>query len=369
MSNTYGDGPHLGIEAWHQEACNDCGDRRHDDDMTYCYACDEKYCYDAILKPKNSKEVKAIVEYAKKNKITIIPSGGGYSHSGQLFPIDGGFLLNLSKLNKILEVNISDRYAIVECGVRLKELNEVLGKDRFYFPPAHDNIEDATIGGIIGNNASSLFRNYPVDHTLGLEVMLSTGEIVKMGSKTLKNVSGYNTSSLFFGSEGRLGIILKAIIKIDPKRDEQLECGFKERFHEIMEKKPLFIGIKSNLKNLETYEKKFNDLRITKNLELEYHVSNLGNFSYIITILYLNGSNDLKIVKEAYDAIKNQIFDNKDGLIPDFGIGLWNLELTDLKHEELFLYEKIKKSFDPNNLLNPKNYHSAEVQKIQQLLK
>ena len=175
-----------------------------------------KWKYQAILSPKDVSELKNIVEYANKKGFSLVPKGGGNSLAGQLFPLNGGFLLDLSNLNQILQVNIPDRYAIVECGVSLEKLIPALKEQGFYFPPSFNNYKKLTIGGIIGNNVSNTYRYYASDYILGLEVMLATGEIIKTGSKTLKNVSGYNTTSLFIGSEGSLGIVLNATIKLDP---------------------------------------------------------------------------------------------------------------------------------------------------------
>jgi len=408
---------------------------------------DEKYSYDALFRPNNISEVKKIVDHANKKNIPIIPMGGGYSLSGQLFPVKGGFLVDLLKMNKIIEVNISDRYAIVECGVTTKNLNEILMKEGFYFPPAFNQIENATIGGLIGNNASNSYRHYPSDHVLGLEVMLSNGDIVKTGSKTLKNVSGYNTSSLFFGSEGSLGIILKAIIKIDPlpnnrkfmnfkildmkklfedvtelssnnnillieiikdqvingeneflfietteesveifknsfenlkliqvndwlKASDSLNYQYKEKFRKINEKESLIIGIKSNFKKIFSYVFRFKKLIKQYNFKFDYKVMILNNLAYLLLNLYSDDENSVKILKNVHDDVMNLMKSNKDSLIPDFGLGIWNLTfISDEKHDELALYEKIKTSFDPKNLLNQKNPHSKEVQKILELLK
>lgn len=186
------------------------------------------YSYDASMNvhrpeaavwPESTEQVQAIVRFANEHKVPVIPRGAGTSLSGGVVPIRGGIIIDLSKMNKILEISIENRYARVEAGVVCDDLNRALAKYGFVFPPDPASSSVATIGGNVATNAGGIKgAKYGTtrDYVLGLQVVLPTGELMHTGSYTMKSVSGYDLAKLFVGAEGTLGIITEVTLKINP---------------------------------------------------------------------------------------------------------------------------------------------------------
>lgn len=178
----------------------------------------------AVVRPKNTQQVSDILKWANKSKIPITPRGGGTGLCGGCIPAPGGIVLSLDGMNHIIEIDGDNRMAVVEAGVRLMDFYEAVEKENLFFPP-HPGDESATIGGVIATNAGgSRAVKYGVvrDFVKGLEVVLPDGEIVQLGGKVLKNSTGYSLLHLLIGSEGTLGIVTKAVLKLIPPPKSQM---------------------------------------------------------------------------------------------------------------------------------------------------
>ena len=174
---------------------------------------------DAAVWPESTEQVSQIVRFANEQKIPVIPRGAGTSLSGGVIPIRGGIIIDLSKMNRILEMSIENRYARVQAGVVCDDLNRALAKHGFAFPPDPASSSVSTIGGNAATNAGGIKgAKYGTtrDYVMGLQVVLPNGEVMHTGSNTMKCVSGYDLSKLFVGSEGTLGIITEVTLKINP---------------------------------------------------------------------------------------------------------------------------------------------------------
>lgn len=170
----------------------------------------------AVAMPTSTYDVSEIVKICYKYGVPIYPQGSLTSLTGASVP-QGGIAMDLSKMNKIIEVNPLDNYVVVEAGVKIDELNEYLKSYNMFFPIDPASAKSATVGGAIATNAGGMrgFRfGTMANWVLGLEVVLSNGKVIRIGGKTLKRRQGYNLVGLFVGSEGTLGIITKAILKI-----------------------------------------------------------------------------------------------------------------------------------------------------------
>lgn len=185
-----------------------------------CYAYDastEWHIPDAVILPRSAEQVSSIMKLANEEKFSVTPRGAGTSLCGGPIPIKGGVVLDLRHMNKVIEFDEVNRVVIVEAGTTLMKLNGFLQKKGYFFPIDPGSSLAATIGGMLATDASGMHSpKYGTtgDLTLGLEVVLPTGEIIKTGSRCLKCVSvGENLTKLFIGSEGTLGIITKAIMK------------------------------------------------------------------------------------------------------------------------------------------------------------
>jgi glycolate oxidase len=186
------------------------------------------YSYDASMNvhrpnaavwPESTQQVAGIVRFANEYKIPVVPRGAGTSLSGGVIPIQGGIIIDLSRMNRIIEISIENRYAQVQAGVVCDDLNRALAKHGFIFPPDPASSSVATIGGNVGTNAGGIKgAKYGTtrDYVMGLQVVLPTGEVLNTGSHTMKCVSGYDLSKLFVGSEGTLGVITEVTLKINP---------------------------------------------------------------------------------------------------------------------------------------------------------
>lgn len=174
---------------------------------------------DVVVLPTSSEQVSQVLKLANENRIPVTPRGGGTGLSGGSIPIKGGIVLCTTRMNKILEINKTNLNATVEPGVVLQDFNTALAKEGLFFPPDPQSFLGCTIGGNVAENAGGpacvkygVFKQY----VLGLEVVLASGEIVKLGGVTSKNRTGYELVMLFTGSEGTLGVITKIILKLLP---------------------------------------------------------------------------------------------------------------------------------------------------------
>ncbi|MDP8023326.1 MAG: FAD-binding oxidoreductase [Nitrososphaeria archaeon] len=177
----------------------------------------------AVVIPGSTSEVSKILKLCYDNNIPVYVRGGGTSLTGSSVP-EGGIVMSMLRFDKILEVNIKDRYVIAEAGVRVGELNAYLERYGYMYPPDPASDIAATVGGSINTNAGGV-RGAKYGATkewvLGLEVVLPDGTVTQFGEKTLKRSEGYDLTALMVGSEGTLAVITKAILKIAPlpKRD------------------------------------------------------------------------------------------------------------------------------------------------------
>jgi len=173
---------------------------------------------DVVVRVKNADEVEKIVSLANEHSIPIVARGAGTGLSGQAVPIEGGILLDMTAMNRIKEIHIEDLYCVVEPGVIYGKLNEALAEYGFFFPPSPGSGDVCTIGGMIAANASGMRAiKYGAtrDYILGMEIVFPHGR-VRFGSRTLKNSAGYQIERIMVGSEGTLGIITEATLRISP---------------------------------------------------------------------------------------------------------------------------------------------------------
>ncbi|MGB3210322.1 MAG: FAD-linked oxidase C-terminal domain-containing protein [Desulforhopalus sp.] len=189
---------------------------------TSCYAYDsylEESLPDAVIFPVSTAEVAAVVKIAATHKVPVTARGAGTSVCGAPIPVDNGIVLCFSKMNTIIEINTRNRYAIVEPGVVNGDLQKDLASVGFFYPPDPGSIKISTIGGNVALNAGGprcLKYGVTMDYVLGMEVVLPSGKIIVLGSKNIKDVTGYKLSALFCGSEGTLGMITRIILRVAP---------------------------------------------------------------------------------------------------------------------------------------------------------
>lgn len=173
----------------------------------------------AVVRPETVEQVQEIMRYANSEKIPVVPRGAGSGMSGHAVPIDGGIVIDLKLMDRILEIRPEDTLCKVEPGVVDDDLNRALKPYSVFWPAAPASSKIATIGGEIANNASgirSVKYGATRDSVLGMKVVLANGDLVNLGSNTRVEASGYQLDRLMVGSEGTLGIIVEATLKVVP---------------------------------------------------------------------------------------------------------------------------------------------------------
>ena len=180
---------------------------------------DESYHHpvlpDAVVFPESSDDVVKVVSYANENGIPLVPFGIGSGLEGHVVPVKKGISLDVTRMNRVLEVRPDDFLVRVQPGVTRKQLNEELRRYGMFFPV--DPGADATLGGMAATNASGTTTvRYGAmrDNVKSLQVVLPNGTLIQTGSLTVKSSSGYNITALFVGSEGTLGVITELWLKI-----------------------------------------------------------------------------------------------------------------------------------------------------------
>jgi D-lactate dehydrogenase (cytochrome) len=168
-----------------------------------------------VIWPQTAEEVAAVVKYANDNRFPIVGWGSGSSLEGNPIPIQRGIVLDFAQMNRILDIRAEAFQADVEPGVIYQDLNEKLRHTGLFFPP--DPGARATLGGMIANNASgtrTVYYGSTKDYVLRLSVVLASGEVIQLGNQASKTSSGYDLIRLFVGSEGTLGIIVGATVRL-----------------------------------------------------------------------------------------------------------------------------------------------------------
>ena len=170
---------------------------------------------EAVIWPQSTAEVVEIITYANANHLPVVGWGSGSSLEGNPIPVQKGLVLDFTQMNRILDVREADFQVDVEPGVVYQDLNEHLKDTGLFFPP--DPGARATIGGMIANNASgtrTVHYGSTKDYVLQMTIVLASGEILEMGRRVAKTSSGYDLPHLFIGSEGTLGIVVKATLRL-----------------------------------------------------------------------------------------------------------------------------------------------------------
>lgn len=184
------------------------------------YECDaylvEKHAPDAVVFPASTDQVVAIVRLCNEFGVPIVPRGAGTSLSGGCLPIGGGVMIALTRMHQILEVNLRDRYAVVESGLINAHLAKKLEGSGCHYAPDPSSQITCTIGGTVATNAGgahTLKYGVTVNHILGAELVLPDGTVTRLGGPT-EDAPGYDLLGLFVGSGGTLGIVTKVVVRL-----------------------------------------------------------------------------------------------------------------------------------------------------------
>ncbi len=174
---------------------------------------------DVVVLARKRSHVEKTLRFANEHGIPVTPRGAGYGYVGGCVPSCGGIALSVAAMNRIVEINTPDGVAVVEPGVITGDLQAAVRKVGWFYPPDPASLKDCSIGGNIATNAGGprclkygVTRNY----VLGLEVVLADGRVLDCGGRTHKNKQGFDLVGSFVGSEGLLGVVTKATLRILP---------------------------------------------------------------------------------------------------------------------------------------------------------
>ena len=174
---------------------------------------------DIVALPKTAEAVAAVLRIAHEHRVPVTPRGAGYGYVGGCVPVRGGIALSVARMNRIREINPRDFVAVVQPGVVTAKLQAAVEKRGLYYPPDPASRADCSLGGNIATNAGGprcLKYGVTRDYVLGLQVALADGRLVRLGSRCHKNKTGFDLHRLFVGSEGLLGIVTEATLKLLP---------------------------------------------------------------------------------------------------------------------------------------------------------
>jgi glycolate oxidase len=178
---------------------------------------------EAVVRPKTAEEISRIMKLANRELIPVTPRGGGSGLSGGAVPIMGGIVLYVDRMNSILEIDVDNMMVVVEPGVVTNDIDAAVAEHGLFFAGYPMSLQSCFIGGNVAENAGggkAVKYGVTGQYILGVEMVTPEGEIVQLGGKLVKDVTGYSLVKLLIGSEGTLGIFTKIIIKLLPRPTE-----------------------------------------------------------------------------------------------------------------------------------------------------
>ncbi|MEU7199896.1 FAD-linked oxidase C-terminal domain-containing protein [Streptomyces sp. NPDC045470] len=201
-----------------------------DPDVTGAYAHDmASFCAAGtpavVVLPRTVEQVQHVMRTATALRVPVVPQGARTGLSGAANASDGCIVLSLVKMDRIIEINPVDRIAVVEPGVVNAVLSRAVNEHGLYYPPDPSSWEECSIGGNIGTASGGLCcvkYGVTAEYVLGLDVVLADGRLLTTGRRTAKGVAGYDLTRLIVGSEGSLGIVVRAVLALKPEPPQQL---------------------------------------------------------------------------------------------------------------------------------------------------
>lgn len=174
---------------------------------------------DVVVKPATTEQVSGVLRLASRESLPVTPRGAGSGLAGGAVPVRGGIVLSLERMNRILEIDVENLVAVVEPGVVTNDLCRAAAERGLFYAGYPMSVESSSVGGNIACNAGGakvVKYGATAAHVLGLEVVLASGQVIRMGGKRKKDSSGYNLVRLFVGTEGTLGVITQATLNLVP---------------------------------------------------------------------------------------------------------------------------------------------------------
>jgi glycolate oxidase len=174
-----------------------------------------------VVLPANVEQVSAVVKTAQRAGVPIVPRGSGTGLAGGAVPAEGGIVLSLARLDRILRIDLENRIAVVEPGVINVDVTKAVAQNGLFYAPDPSSQNACSVGGNVANNSGgphTLAYGVTTNHVLGLEVVLDDGQIVWLGGE-VTDTPGYDLCGIFVGSEGTMGIVTKAVVRLIQTRE------------------------------------------------------------------------------------------------------------------------------------------------------
>ncbi len=174
---------------------------------------------EAVVFAESTDDVSRLLKFATRHRIPVTPRGAGVGYVGGCVPMRGGIALSLARMNRIKEINFADAIAVVQPGVITGVLQDAVRKRKLFYPPDPASLRECSLGGNIATNAGGprcLKYGVTRHYVLGLEVVLADGRILRTGGRTHKNKTGFDLIGMFVGSEGLLGVVTEATLRLLP---------------------------------------------------------------------------------------------------------------------------------------------------------
>ena len=174
-----------------------------------------------VVVPGDAEEVAAVVKAAQRAGVPIVPRGSGTGLAGGAVAAEGGIILSLARLDRILKIDLENRLAIVEPGVINLDVTKAVAKNGFFYAPDPSSQAACSVGGNVANNSGgphTLAYGVTTNHVLGIEVVLDGGQIIWLGGE-VPDTPGYDLCGVFVGSEGTMGIVTKVAVRLMPARE------------------------------------------------------------------------------------------------------------------------------------------------------
>lgn len=187
---------------------------------------------EVVVFAESAEDVSRVLKFAERHRVPVTTRGAGVGYVGGAVPSKGGIALSMMRMNRILEINTADGVAVVQPGVITGDLQDAVRQRGWFYPPDPASLRECSIGGNIATNAGGprclkygVTRNY----VLGLQVVLPNGDLISAGGRTHKNKTGFDLVGLFTGSEGLLGVVTQATLRLIPHPPTRaaLSCGFR----------------------------------------------------------------------------------------------------------------------------------------------
>ena len=181
---------------------------------------------EAVVRVTSADQVSRVFQWAQRARIPVTPRGGGYGLSGGAVPTQGGIVLSLEKMNHILEIDKENLMITVEPGVFTGDIHRAVEAEGLFYPPDPASLDSCTIGGNVAEGAGgprAVKYGVTKDYVYGMEAVLPSGEIITLGGKLVKNVTGYNLLQLLVGSEGTLAVVTQIILRLIPLPKVQVD--------------------------------------------------------------------------------------------------------------------------------------------------